>query len=273
MLPASFKGQIGAWERGQGKIFASGSIQGIYKSSFNLVFPSGMIHVGSLKKPLCCFGIGVEEGELRKILDSCCENHQAFLKKDGLWIYGKNQQFCLKLDDFIQKDLQIPIINVKEKNLYEDVQMLLECMDLKSHAGLDTESEKFKTCCEGLIKGNRTELKQAVLYLVGRGMGLTPSGDDILLGYTGLLKAAGLHRQVEEILISHVSGNTTEVSLNYYKALFLGYINWDFKKLLECLGHKEAAKPYIESIKSLGHTSGWDTLLGLLIGLKKMGKM
>lgn len=119
-------------------------------------------------------------------------------------------------------------------------------------------------------------LKKAVSWLIGRGRGLTPSGDDILLGYgAGLLALdpAGAGQRFLDILESCIHGQTTDISLAYCKGLAAGYVNENMKLLLRGFWNndRENTGRWLASVRELGHTSGCDTLFGL--GLAAAGRI
>lgn len=119
-------------------------------------------------------------------------------------------------------------------------------------------------------------LKKAVSWLIGRGRGLTPSGDDILLGYgAGLLvlDPSGAGLRFLDILESCLHGQTTDISLAYCKGLAAGYVNENMKLLLRGFWNNdwENTGRWLASVRELGHTSGCDTLFGL--GLAAAGRI
>ncbi|MBS6955463.1 MAG: DUF2877 domain-containing protein [Enterocloster asparagiformis] len=119
-------------------------------------------------------------------------------------------------------------------------------------------------------------LKKAVSWLIGRGRGLTPSGDDILLGYgAGLLALdpSGAGQRFLDILESCLHGQTTDISLAYCKGLVAGYVNENMKLLLRGFWNndRENTGRWLASVRELGHTSGCDTLFGL--GLAAAGRI
>lgn len=115
--------------------------------------------------------------------------------------------------------------------------------------------------------------KQKISNLIGYGVGLTPSGDDYLLGQ--LLAESvflGKHEIKKILKIELNKHQTTEVSKAYYKALFQGYGHRLWLKLLEGLESNDQStiEWVVEAITHYGATSGYDFLLGLQVGLKNI---
>jgi hypothetical protein len=110
-------------------------------------------------------------------------------------------------------------------------------------------------------------LSEAVRSLIGLGEGLTPAGDDLLGGLALILRAQGSERltplvhavtgcshQTHPISAAHLfealHGRPTAPALQAVQGVFSGD-----------LARVEAA------CTQLGHTSGWDMLAGMLLGL------
>ena len=110
----------------------------------------------------------------------------------------------------------------------------------------------------------------AVEYLVGRGLGLTPSGDDVLMGFGMALRflycgdVSSMAQAFFETVSSVVPGKTTAVSEAYYRAMGEGYANEDYLDLLAVVRamDEQALPDALARVLELGHTSGADSLLG-----------
>ena len=107
-------------------------------------------------------------------------------------------------------------------------------------------------------------------YLVGRGLGLTPSGDDVLCGFgCGLRFLYGVdplaQRFFDDVAAAVLGrGKTTAVSEAYLAAICEGYANADYLELCETLrSHEVAMLPTrLSRVLEVGHTSGADGLFG-----------
>ena len=117
----------------------------------------------------------------------------------------------------------------------------------------------------------------AVHSLIGLGSGLTPSGDDILVGYM-----AGLWCTVQESseraqfisslgkTIIQLSDKTNDISRTYLYHAVRGQISIRLANLAEaiCRGDEPGQLQATAEINLLvGNTSGMDTVYGLLLGL------
>jgi hypothetical protein len=117
-------------------------------------------------------------------------------------------------------------------------------------------------------------LESAIKSLIGLGIGLTPSGDDILTGLFGTL-AITMKADKNWILniykkaISQMAGQTTDVSLNYLTATGDGYYPERFSNLVATIIRSKDAKELDTPLKEMlrwGSTSGSEIVLGMLLG-------
>jgi hypothetical protein len=132
----------------------------------------------------------------------------------------------------------------------------------------------------GLLESTqRYELTNAVAIraLVGLGSGLTPSGDDLLVGYL-----AGLWSTVQEQnerlqfistlgqMILPLLSQTNDISRTYLSHATQGQVSSRLVDLIEaiCRGkNSERLSDLAEVAMNVGHTSGMDAVTGMLIGL------
>lgn len=106
-------------------------------------------------------------------------------------------------------------------------------------------------------------------YLMGRGKGLTPSGDDFLLGMIAYhhVKPYLSDAFFEKLLLKFEEKPTTDISLNYLKDAYQGLFVQDIIDFFEALGRGDNVVGRIYKIASFGHSSGKDTLAGIVMGM------
>ncbi len=125
------------------------------------------------------------------------------------------------------------------------------------------------TLSKGFARGDRTLISRAAGALVGLGPGLTPSGDDILVG--ALLAAAvwptPAREAIRDAIAAVVPGRTTRISAAYLDAAARGEASEAWHTLLAVLPDPEPA-PVIGAARRLmafGETSGSDMLAGFVL--------
>jgi hypothetical protein len=106
--------------------------------------------------------------------------------------------------------------------------------------------------------------------LVGLGPGLTPSGDDALIGLAAALHATGHRaRGMLDELVDDAPARTTVVAASLLRHAADGEFSERLQYLLAALlGDDDAAvRPAIDAAIAWGATSGTDCLVGVLFGL------
>jgi hypothetical protein len=121
-----------------------------------------------------------------------------------------------------------------------------------------------------LEAGDRTRAAGVAARLVGLGPGLTPSGDDVLVGIEAALHAlARPSAGFMALAIDDVEGRTTAVAATLLRHAAAGEFAERLHTLLAALlGLDDEAIPAaMDRAIAWGATSGTDCLLGVLIGL------
>ena len=123
---------------------------------------------------------------------------------------------------------------------------------------------------------NETYSNEAIDALLGLGLGLTPSGDDVIAGYLhGLCYAeryAGNEVAWKDDMITNLEQNlsrTNRISRHFLRYAMKGLWSEDVERfLLDVTGNSSIS--FINSaqrLTSFGASSGYDILLGICIGL------
>lgn len=133
-------------------------------------------------------------------------------------------------------------------------------------AGLDALKRHF-------IAGDRNRAIEAGRGLIGLGMGLTPSGDDILTGMFFVLGLDGSPFPAGDSLLGEMlrgcEENTTDVSRQMLSAAAEGYYKEILTDLADAFSANDTAlDAAADAVLSVGHSSGADMLTGVLAGLE-----
>lgn len=125
----------------------------------------------------------------------------------------------------------------------------------------------------------RLRLREAMLSvraLIGLGYGLTPSGDDFLVGYMAGLwcTAGGIPSRIRFLTalgseLSAASRNTNEISCAYLRSAANGHVSEPIAKLAQQLdqaNNMSSIRAATQAALQVGHTSGSNGVLGLLLG-------
>lgn len=157
-----------------------------------------------------------------------------------------------------------------------------------------------------VVSGNcETDFEKLICSLIGLGPGLTPSGDDFLTGILlafslqknigtyvetdsrtdirkdtettedrELIKTKELDRKQQQIckVVSENLDRTNDISKEYLLCAMENRFGELYHKLQEELYHGNVPEDIFHRIIHTGHSSGLDTLNGLAVGLKMIGK-
>ncbi|SER84601.1 Protein of unknown function [Propionibacterium cyclohexanicum] len=108
----------------------------------------------------------------------------------------------------------------------------------------------------------------ALLALCGLGIGLTPSGDDALIGMFALAQCAGIARSCQAGCARRLTdGLSTDVSLCHLRLALGGEFSRPVTGLLDVLVARDSSRREIryatEAVARIGHSSGADLLAGM----------
>lgn len=259
----------------------TGHVHSLFQSSMNLQFGENLIHIGTEEYGLCCFGITVKEQDMKLLLSSCERNSLATWKQNRLTIYGRAHLVVLELDRYEAADLQIPDVSmilssrsdmdggmlIEETLLYQKLEQRSKSMELGLER--DEEFERYSRILAGAY--DRKETEQAAAFFYGRGKGLTPGGDDILVGYGAVLQAFKMADEWKAVL-NKIEQKTTAVSEAYLLSMQKGYANELFCDIILQIKENEVLKleQLLCRMERIGKTSGCDTLYGMYLGFLKM---
>jgi hypothetical protein len=117
--------------------------------------------------------------------------------------------------------------------------------------------------------GSGVCLEKLVRHLVGRGPGLTPSGDDFLVGMMAVRPDwADLYAAVERQAMNEEA--TTTVSRCYFRQALRHCFDRHVILMITAMNHKwrKALRLALRRIRGHGHSSGLDLLAGALFALE-----
>jgi len=128
----------------------------------------------------------------------------------------------------------------------------------------------------------KAELESGVSELIGYGAGLTPDGDDYLLGYLASLwpwqrlGAISAHLKLLRPAIKSQLHRTTTISRHYLELALQGHYSHSIDHLTTVLIHGSTPADVKRSaidVMKFGSSSGADCLGGFLHGIRALGKM
>jgi hypothetical protein len=135
-------------------------------------------------------------------------------------------------------------------------------------------SEQVETAVRTLLHGLKTDnlaaCRESTRSLAGLGVGLTPAGDDFLLGVIYSLWLAHARRKtaqtqkIIETIAAEAAPRTTTLSAAWLTAAARGEAGRPWHTLITALRDGKNISPAIDHILATGHTSGADALAGFI---------
>lgn len=254
-----------------------GKVHTIFDNSLNIQFPVGLVHIGQTGMALSPFGCLIEPKDFQRIRALSQLGDIVRFKQGQLFLYTQDEVIKISLNQFEVIDLIIPKIELSPQDLtgnllYHLLEETLFSLSIETGLPLnETIKEGLQSLSEPHMKDKKMTDEEIIRLLIGRGIGLTPSGDDILIGYTFarlLFQKADNWQLKLSFALQEIK--TTAISEAYFNALLHGSINENFLHLVQLFYERDRKKisNELQKLKQFGHTSGTDTLYGFALGLQ-----
>ncbi len=118
------------------------------------------------------------------------------------------------------------------------------------------------------LAGRNASISGPVAALLGAGRGLTPSGDDCIVGVLVALRALGERRVgalVADTVVRHAPRRTSRLSAAHLAAACAGEAIEPVHAAIEAIAGNDSPGPVLDAIEGFGHGSGFDALAGVLL--------
>lgn len=253
------------------------AVHSCFQSGFNIKVNEFLCFIGNRQNTKLPFGILLEEQPIPSLLELLYDRKVSFVWNEEL------MQF--ETDDII--------VELRKANYFSSfiklqphgfsrcyLDLLMDNIDLNLKTGfeislsqlLKEESERKERLYSSFKSKEKSSIRPALLKWIGYGLGLTPSGDDFLVGilfantiYTILSKE--FLQELKELV--REEKYTTDISTHYYISAFESCYNDALIEMYEALitFNEELVRISIDKILQFGHTSGCDMIAGILMGL------
>lgn len=143
----------------------------------------------------------------------------------------------------------------------------------------DTEVQSMLRVLKSNALSSPAECFAPIRFFAGRGRGLTPSGDDLLLGWIYTLGCWGGNPeldfpQIQQVLRQAVENRTTAISHNLIEAAMQGEID---QRLLQAFEMMVGAQPMgsskIQNVLEWGNSSGIEVCAGIGLGILTLSNL
>ena len=247
-----------------------------FQNGLNLIGKNGLVFIGTRKNGELPFGIHLKDEDVYDIINNNKLKGIIWDREESSFIA---EEFVIDLSKSRVYDSHLNI--VEDSNIKNSIKYLKDTLlSVTDNTGFDESidslisNNKFIIGIQENLNSNSTKQIDASLRkLIGRGRGLTPSGDDFLIGLlwvNSISAIIGKDFYTSLMTLAIDENLTTDISINYYKEAFKGNFSSPLINLYNSLIYCDEIKINfcIEEIINCGHTSGIDTLAGIVFGLK-----
>ncbi|MGX7107104.1 DUF2877 domain-containing protein [Hutsoniella sourekii] len=268
-LQSSLTASVYLWQHLGAKTSRQVKIHSVFPNGFNLLAKDlpALIFVTKHPQSVAAHGMVIDPQVFDRLSLVLQAGQNVRIHSDGWTFYTRPEPITVTWQDLELEDLKLPqmksnltgidLLNQKlaDHHIFPD-------SGFAKDEGLDQLRSAY------LSKALRTEEEARIWAesLIGRGPGLTPSGDDFLQGMLVMewfLDAGiSLASLVSKALLNR---STTDIAQSYYQCVLDHQGNGTWIRLLQAIQSQDGdvMDLMIPIIKRYGHTSGCDILLGM----------
>lgn len=269
----------------------TGVVHSVFNNGLNIRMGSHLFFIGTTKNGRLPFGVHLEQEAINQII-SFVSLHQTVTwnEKDNRLHVGNTG---LTIDFNAGKSFtnQLRQIENSKSLMLESLENFLTLLvNYGEPTGLEIDIERFlvdhlegnhaqtktvkqiNALMDAVTSNDEMEIESVLRYLLGRGKGLTPSGDDHIVG---LLAVLTVTKQLSSTFVKTIKGLieqesiTTEVAMEYLQYATKGEFSSSVTAVIYDLVQKKNNTLENSMLKliAMGHSSGVDTAFGILIGI------
>lgn len=274
-----------------------GRILSVHKDYVNILINNAVIAIVRQGRSLVPFGIEADLGEVWDFIDTAGEQAVYHYKGrlivgDGVAVIGLEDCRRYSCHPAGGRPLSEPEVTGRLELLYRYCHQSARdggivaylghyrleegALQKPERAGLIERrlQQRFEALVTGVRRNDAFLIVEGVLGLLGVGPGLTPSGDDFLVGFlAGLAHCGGdacarPAAAITNCLLQNAAACTTSLSAEYIRYATRGQYHQFFTAFIDSFqgGGAEELAAQTARLLTLGHSSGTDLLLGFVYG-------
>lgn len=266
-------------------------LHSIFENSFNIKINKIIVNISANTKILPPYGIILNRLDFlylkkeidREKLEMKITEDQIQINNILLSIQDKDGSYSsnIRINDHIISRSMVDSLKAyiilfgKENGFDIDNEEILNNMlygqesNFKEQAHISAFVDKLKQL-RLFFKNDKGDL-EIVKYFLGRGRGLTPSGDDFLVGTMAILYSMELYRtpilKIRALITKNIGVYTNDISEQFLLLATEGKFSSNIIELIEMLNNREKNINAINDVLKYGGTSGTDIMLGIIWGI------
>lgn len=237
----------------------SATCHSVFQNSLNIQVGHALLHVGIEGMPVIPFGIQVSASDFRLIKEDM--EHKSSMQVKSYGVYIGNRLLCTEEATLIDLSLDLPNIRYEAERFHD----ILSCFSpFLTETGLPFDD----------VLRQQNQLSDVFTLCIGRGEGLTPSGDDFIVGMLAVHHIIPFISCTEITTLNHLIQQdiTTDVSIAYLQAGLQGLFSSSVKNVMDSL-YSVTLRDALNQLSVSGHTSGRDTIAGIYYGLQQASQL
>jgi carbamate kinase len=268
----------------------TGFVHSVFENGINIRMGERLIFIGTVKNGRLPFGMHLQKETLKELTASIHRSLVVSWNEESKRLIFKNTCLAVSLE------CGVPFQNIVNpsspsstfpQSIQTFVQVLL---NYDEGTGLDLDIEQFvlhylenrqqenpiamQVCrlMDVIYSNDSDEAEKILRYFLGRGKGLTPSGDDHLVGLLSIQSISNPFNSVFLGTLKQILEQekvTTDIGNEYLLYALNGEFSSSIVNLLNAINANDAreVENHLLHLLTMGHSSGLDTAFGMLIGL------
>lgn len=250
-------------------------IHSSFESGLNIKIGNILAFIGNKRDTLVPYGILLKEDDVEKIMESIHRDTSTFRWKA---VEKKFVSSNITIEVNGSRKYSSKLNTVSTALEEKQISLIKDNIDLSLFTGFDLTideiiTQKAKDISElqdSFMSKNKGDIEKVLKGWIGRGRGLTPSGDDFLQGilfanHIWPILSSEFLETIESLLVREF---TTDISKNYFVCALRGLFTQPLIELYKSMQENNPlmVKRNIYEILRFGHTSGTDIIAGMYVG-------
>lgn len=244
-------------------------VHSVYPSGFNLGLGDFLSFIGNKNGERLPFGVLLPREGLDRLGAAEIARGAPFRwdAKTGC-LYNRNMRIMLREAEVYRSGLSWYQVNKK------GIEKALRLLEPMAQGSSNSEDPCAAVFYDAAIKDGEDGIRLFLRHYLGRGQGLTPSGDDMILGIllSDMAFGGGESAFRTELIGQLKQGITTDTSLSNFEAALKGLYSSSLLKLVQSIAEddEKMMEEAAESVLGFGHSSGKDMLYGIFYHLSQL---
>lgn len=266
----------------------NGHVHSRFSNGFNIKMGDSLVFIGNNKNGLLPFGIHLREEATFSAVSSVNIGDSVTWNRRTSSFELPGVTISIEKGKSFKNDLTTLKSSTIFKVSFE--RFCLQLIEIEDQTGLNVSIREFLTkyvageqkwedaepylimLVEAAMSSDECLIEKVLRYFLGRGQGLTPSGDDMIVGLLAFdavshFLSPCFYQKVSELIEGE--SITTDVAREYLRYALKREYSSTVSEMVNALasGNANNFEKVFHDLIGVGHSSGLDTILGIVIGM------